>query len=121
MRKRFTLRKFKVAHYRLIVPTTKSTSAWRGENLGRPAKAVHVVVRAGRCHVLHSATRSHEGILEDREFPGPANRLIEAAGQKRCILRHITATSGRRCPRRKRSPPSGPPERPTSRPGPTTP
>src|SRR2546422_4086007 len=45
--------------------------------------ALHLKRLVFGCHVLHVAARSYEGILEDRVFPGPANGLIEAAGQKR--------------------------------------
>src|SRR4029450_2732538 len=38
---------------------------------------IDVVVRARRRHVLHSAARRHERILEDRVLPRPADGLVE--------------------------------------------
>src|SRR5215471_15589389 len=46
------------------------------------AEAVDVVVRARGGHVLHTAARRHERILEDRVFPGPADGLVELAGEE---------------------------------------
>ena len=48
-------------------------------------KRIHVVVRTGRSHVLHPAAGGHEGILEDRELPSPAEGRIEATGQERIV------------------------------------
>src|SRR4026207_509944 len=90
----------------LMVPTTKSTSAWRGEERGRPgpqragapreepaglagrearqagAESIDVIVRAGGGHVLHAAARGHERVLEDGVLPGPADGLAQLRGEE---------------------------------------
>src|SRR5262249_31873109 len=46
------------------------------------AEALHAVVRSRGVHVLHPAAGRHERVLEDRVLPGPADGLVELAGEE---------------------------------------
>src|SRR5262249_47281582 len=69
------------------------------------AEGVDVVVRARGGHVLHPAARRHERILEDGVLAGPADGLVELAGEEpayshsRPPLRQMYANPSIRMPR----------------------
>src|ERR1051326_5818444 len=71
----------------------KHISLARRESRQARAETVHIVMRAGGCHILHAAARRHERILEDREFSRPADGLLQAAGKERWLADRKKHTS----------------------------